>query len=405
MPDFYCRLATASGKIIERDYTSGSEESLRIELEDKEYLILEMRRKSPILAQIASIFRLKPRVSAREFLFFNQELAALLRAGLPIVQSLDILLERRENKIFRRALVDIRDRVKAGEALSDAFQAQGDLFPPLYCSSLASGERSGEVPQVLRRFIAYAKSIMSVKKKVVSALIYPAILFVLSISLIALMVFFIIPKFTEFLTDFGTDLPLITVVMIGFAEFCTSYWQILLAGVIASSAGMITWGKTSGGRFFFHTVQLRLPVLGGIFRDYAQNRFTRTLATLQSGGIPLVVSLDLAAKAVGNAVYERGLIKVAGKVREGESLWETLDQTGLISGLGVEMVKVGESTGALVEMLNEVSEFLDEEIDHKLDRLVSLIEPVMLLFMALVVGTMLMAVYLPLIEVYGKANM
>jgi type IV pilus assembly protein PilC len=148
-----------------------------------------------------------------------------------------------------------------------------------------------------------------------------------------------------------------------------------------------------------------VPVLGGIFTDYAQNRFTRTLATLQSGGIPLVISLDLAAKAVGNAVFERKLIQVAGKVREGRALWETLEETRLISGLGVEMVKVGESTGSLVDMLNDVSDFLDQEIDHKLTRLVALIEPAMLLFLALVVGTMLMAVYLPLLEVYGKANM
>jgi len=258
---------------------------------------------------------------------------------------------------------------------------------------------------VLRRFIDYAKSVMSVKKKVVSAVIYPAILLTLSIGLIALMVFYIIPKFSEFLNDFGTDLPLVTLAMIGFATFCTTHWEILSAAVVCIVGGLVAWARTPGGRLFFHALQLRLPVIGGIFRDYAQNRFTRTLATLQSGGIPLVVSLDLAAKAVGNAVYERGLIQVAGKVREGQPLWETLEETGLISELGIEMVKVGESTGALVDMLNDVSDFLDQEIDHKLARLVSLIEPVMLLFMAVVVGTMLMAVYLPLIEVYGKSNM
>ena len=405
MPDFYCRLATASGEIIERNYTSASEESLRLELEDKDYLVLEMKRKSPVLSQIVSLIRLRPRVSSREFLFFNQELAALLKAGLPIVQSLEILLERRENKVFRRALLDIRDRVKSGEALSDAFMAQGDLFPPLYYSSLASGERSGEVPVVLKRFIAYSKSVMAVKKKVASALIYPAILFTLSIALIGLMVFFIIPKCTEFLSDFGTELPLITRVMIATAEFCTEHWQIIVVLLVGALIGGAAWQRTPGGRLFFDTLQIRAPVIGGIFMDYAQNRFTRTLATLQSGGIPLVVSLDLAAKAVGNAVFEKKLIQVAGKVREGQSLWETLEETGIISGLGVEMVKVGESTGALVEMLNDVSDFLDEEIDHKLNRLVALIEPAMLLFMALVVGTMLMAVYLPLIEVYGKANM
>jgi type IV pilus assembly protein PilC len=404
MPEFQCRLATPGGDIIERSYVSNDESSLRRELEANDYLVLALRQKNPLIEQILGLFRVKARVSPREFLFFNQELSALLKAGLPVLQSLDILLERRENQAFRRALKDIRERVKAGEALSEAFEAQGDLFPRLYGASLASGERSGELPTVLNRYVEYSKNILAVRKKVVSALVYPAILVAMSAGLISLMVFYIIPKFSEFLADFGSELPMITVVIFESATFCVEHWKILVSVLVLSVIGFVAWKRTEVGRVVLDRLMLKIPVIGGIVHDYAQNRFTRTLATLQAGGIPLVPSLEIAARAVGNALFEKELFRVAGRVREGQALWETLEETGLISDIGVEMIKVGESTGALVDMLNEVSSFVDQEIDHKLQRMVALIEPLMLVFMALVVGSMLMAVYLPLIEAIGQSE-
>lgn len=404
MPEFHCRLATPAGDIIERSYVSNDESSLRRELEAADYLVLNLRQKNPLVEQVVGLFRVKARVSSREFLFFNQELSALLKAGLPVLQSLDILLERRENPAFRRALKDIRERVKAGEALSEAFEAQGDLFPRLYSASLASGERSGELPSVLNRYVEYSKNILAVRKKVVSALVYPVILVTLAVGLVGLMVFYIIPKFSEFLSDFGADLPLITVVIFEAATFCVEHWKILVGISTVLIVGFVAWKRTEVGRVVLDRVQLKLPVIGGIAHDYAQNRFTRTLATLQAGGIPLVPSIEIAARAVGNALFEKELFRVAGRVREGQALWETLEETGLISDIGIEMIKVGESTGALVDMLNEVSGFVDQEIDHKLQRMVALIEPLMLVFLALVVAAMLMAVYLPLIQAIGQSE-
>jgi type IV pilus assembly protein PilC len=404
MPEFSCRLATPNGEIIERTHVSTDETSLRRELEAGDYLILDLRQRNPILLQLGSLLRVKPTVSAKEFLFFNQELSALLKAGLPVLQSLDILLERRKNQAFKRALTDVRERVKAGESLSDAFQAQGEMFPSLYAASLASGERSGELPTVLTRFIAYSQNILAVRKKVVSALVYPMILIGLSLALVALMVFYIIPKFSEFLSDFGTDLPIITEIIFQGSMLALEHWKLILAVVLGSTVGFLAWHRSGAGRMFVDRVKLKIPVIGGIAHDYAQNRFTRTLATLQAGGIPLVTSLEIAARAVGNAVFEKELFRVAGKVREGQALWESLEETGLISDIAIEMIKVGESTGALVEMLNEVSGFVDQEIEHRLQRMVSLIEPMMLVFMAVVVGAMLMAVYLPLIEAIGQSR-
>jgi type IV pilus assembly protein PilC len=395
-------VSTPAGEVFWKTLAAADEAALRRDLESQDLLLLDVRRSNPMVRQLAQALRFKSPVSSREFLFFNQELRALVRAGLPIVPSLDVLLERRKNKVFRRALIDVRDRVKGGEALSEAFAAQGDMFPKLYAASLASGERSGELASVLERFVAYMHKLLAVRRKVVSALIYPAILVTLSIVLVALMVFFIIPKFKEFLDDFGAEMPLITKVLVGFSMACRNQWEFILGATVLGIVAAVSYAKSPAGRVALDRLKLRIPIVGGVVQNYAQNRFTRTLGTLQAGGIPLVTSLELSARAVGNAVFEAALLGVAERVREGAPLWESLDNTGLMSDLTIQMIKVGESTGALDEMLKNASDFTDEEIDAKLTRLVTLIEPLMLVFMAVVVATMLLAVYLPLLQAYGQ---
>lgn len=402
MPEFVARVATNAGEVTERSYVHENEASLRRELEGQDLLILDLKQQSAL--SLGKAFNFRRRISMREFLLFNQELSALIRAGLPIVDILDILLERRKNETFKVALMDIRDRVRGGESLSEAFGAQGDMFPPLYSSSLASGEQSGELPAVLRRFIDYTQKVLELKGKVVQALIYPMVLFTLSLALIALMIFYIIPKFEEFLTGFNAELPILTQTILGIATFCSENWILILLSVVGSAFALWAWNRTPAGKLFFDKLSMQLPLIGSVMSDYAQNRFTRTLATLQAGGIPLVTALELSARAVGSPVYERELIQVADKVREGQSLWESLDETGLMSDIAVQMVKVGESTGALDEMLNNASEFTDREIDSRLARIITLVEPVMLIFMAFIVGTMLLSIYLPMIRLYGSAG-
>jgi len=404
MAEFFCRVAYPTGEIVERGFEAADEVALRRELESKEYLILEMRRRNPVLQAITDAIRIKPKISAREFLFFNQELRALIKAGLPVLASLDILLERRKNPTFKQALQDIRDRVKGGESVSEAFAAQGDLFPKLYSSSIASGERSGELPSVLERYVAYQRSIMAIRRKVTAALMYPVILMALCLGLVALMVFYIIPKFNAFLLDFGTELPLITVMLVETATFCTTHWKIIFLTVVGLTIGFMVWKRSGSGRLVVDNLKMKIPLVGSIIHDYAQNRFTRTLGTLVAGGIPLVTALELSAKAVGNTVFERELLKAATEVREGQSLWESLERTGLVRDIAIEMIKVGESTGALEEMLHNASDFTDEEIDYKLTRMVSLFEPLLIVFMAVVVGGMLLALYLPLLRSYSQST-
>lgn len=404
MTQFVCRMALPTGEIVERTIAADSETALRHELEDKDMLVLELRRQNPLASAISDAVKVRPRIAAREFLFFNQEFSALLRAGLPILTSLDILIDRRKNVVFKRALADIRERVKGGEALSDAFAAQGELFPKLYAASLASGERSGELPSVLKRYITYTRSILTIRKKVVGALIYPAILVCVSIALISLMVFYVIPSFSGLFKDLGTDLPWITQTMMNTALFFQAQWKLVAALVVASVVSFVVWHRSPNGKVGFDRLKMKLPLIGDVFRDYAQNRFTRTFSTLLAGGIPLVTSLELAARAVGNAVLETELMGVTVKVREGQPLWESLERTGYITEMAIEMIKVGESTGALVEMLDNASEFSEEEIDYKLSKMVTLIEPIMLVFMALVVTGMLLAFYLPLIRAAGSSK-
>jgi len=397
-------MALPTGEIVERMVVGDTEAAVRREFEDKDMLVLELRRQNPVLAAIGEVVAVRQRIPAREFLFFNQEFSALLRAGLPILTSLDILIDRRKNVVFKKALENIRERVKGGESLSDAFTAQGDLFPKLYAASLASGERSGELPNVLKRYIAYTRSIMTIQKKVVGALIYPAILVCVSIVIVIIMLFKVIPAFATLFATLGTTLPWQTEILVNTATFLQSMWQPILAAAVGGAVAFLLWKRSPTGRVGFDRLKMNLPLVGGVIKDYAQNRFTRTLSTLLSGGIPLVTSLELAARAVGNYVFEKELLGVTVHVREGQPLWECLERTGYVSEMAVEMVKVGESTGSLVEMLDNASEFSEEEIDYRLSKMVTMIEPLMLVFMAVIVTGMILAIYMPLFQAVGQSK-
>jgi type IV pilus assembly protein PilC len=404
MAQFVCRMALPTGEIVERTMAAESEAALRRDLEDKDMLVLELRRQNPLSSAIGEAIALRPRIAVREFLFFNQEFSALLRAGLPILTSLDILIDRRKNLVFKKALENIRERVKGGESLSEAFAAQGELFPKLYAASLASGERSGELPNVLKRYISYTRSIMTIQKKVVGALIYPAILVCVSIVIVVIMLFKVIPAFATLFATLGTTLPWQTEILVDVANFLHSMWKPILALVVGGGVAFLLWKRSPAGRVGFDRLKMQIPLVGGVIRDYAQNRFTRTLSTLLAGGIPLVTSLELAARAVGNFVFEKELLGVTVHVREGQALWECLERTGYVSEMAVEMVKVGESTGSLVEMLDNASEFSEEEIDYRLSKMVTMIEPMMLIFMAVIVTGMILAIYMPLFQAVGQSK-
>ncbi|MBP7149424.1 MAG: type II secretion system F family protein [Acidobacteria bacterium] len=403
MATYRCRLATATGEIIDRDFTAQDPSLLRRELERQDYLVLSVQRRSSVAAAAGEVFHRRAKVRMNEFLFFNQELVALVRAGLPIVESLSLLAERRKHPVFKHALEDVRDRVKGGEALSDAFAAQG-LFPPLYASTLAAGERSGEIATVISRFIKYQKTILGVKRKVIAALTYPAILVGLALVLILILMTYVLPQFESFFKDFGAELPGLTRGVLGVSRVIRDYWLVWLAGGAGLFVALTVWKKTPAGQRWLENFVYRVPVVGSIARKFVVTRFARTLATLIAGGIPMVTCLEIVGRAIGTQIYGAATAGVASKIREGAALWSSLDETQLYPDLMIEMVKVGESSGAVAEMLEHVADFTDEEIEHELQTLVSLVEPALLVAMALIVGMLLLAIYYPLLKVYASSQ-
>jgi type IV pilus assembly protein PilC len=338
----------------------------------------------------------KGHVKMNEFLIFNQELIALLKAGLPVVRSFEILLERQKSPTLRRVLGDVRERVNSGMSISEAFAEEGDLFPRLYWTSLKAGEKSGEIEAVLRRYLKYQKTVLALTRKVASTLVYPAILIALSAGLITILMTYVIPRFTEFFADFNAELPLLTVVVLSIATFLRTHFLLLAAAIGGAGFLVSRWLKTATGREWFDGAILRIPIVGGIFRRFAITQFTRSLGTLLGGGTPLVPALENAADAIGNRSVSRRVRSVVPKVREGRELWKTLEETGIFTDLTIEMIKVGESSGALEEMLAAVSEFYDEEIDLLLARVISFVEPTILVLMGGVIVTILLSVYLPM---------
>ncbi|HEX8172011.1 MAG TPA: type II secretion system F family protein [Thermoanaerobaculia bacterium] len=334
-------------------------------------------------------------ISTDRFLLFNQELLALVRAGLPIVQSFDIMLERQKNPRFREVLSEIREKITSGVALSDAFASYGDMFPPIYATSLRAGERSGDLEGVLKRFLRYQKMIVNLRKKVVGALVYPVILVTLSSAMVFVMITFVIPKFAEFFAGFGAELPWFTQLMINIATTLRANIILTLVAVATTIFLLNRWINSSG-RILWDRFKLRIPFVGGVLHRFAIMQFTQSLGTLLAGGTPMVPAIEIASQSITNQLMATKVYSIVQNVREGEPLWRSLDATGVMSDLAVEMIKVGESTGALTEMLANVSEFYDEEIEARLSRMVAAIEPIILVFMGGVIAVLLYAFYLPL---------
>ena len=393
MPEFIVRVGTPDGEIVERQVRAENGRAAGEEMRRQGLHVFETKRTNLSLRDLLPVSR--GVISTEHFLLFNQELLALVRAGLPIIQSFDIMLERQKNLRFREVLAEVRDKVKSGVALSDAFASYGALFPPIYSSSLRAGERSGDLEGVLRRFLRYQKMIVTLRKRVIGALVYPAVLVTLSGGMVFIMLTFVIPKFTEFFAGFDAELPAFTRGLIAFATFLRTNLVFVVAGTVAGAWLLRHWATTSG-RLLWDRIKLQIPLAGGILHRFAILQFTQSLGTLLSGGTPMVPAIEIAAQSVTNQLVSTKITAVIQNVREGEPLWRSLEHSGVISDLAVEMIKVGESTGALTEMLANVSEFYDEEIESRLSRLVAAIEPIILIVMGGLIALLLYAFYLPL---------
>jgi type IV pilus assembly protein PilC len=396
--EFRCRLGTAGGEIIEGVYVAESEARLRNDLEEKGLFVLSLKPRSglPGLGQLGGGRR--QRVSRQEFLVFNQELATLLKAGMPLVQSLDILRRRVSNPTFKAVLDAVHERVKAGASLSEAFADHSGVFPGVYAASLMAGERSGNLDDVLRRYVAYEKVLGTVRRRTVSALIYPAILVAMMIVLVGIIVVRVVPAFSGFYSNFGRELPLSTRVIVGISDTIMGGAWLLVPALVVVVVGGVAWAKRPGNRVRVDRALLALPIGGPTIRKFSTSQMARTLATLLGGGIPLVNALEIAGGALSNRHLSKELEEVTRRVREGESFAGALTARGVFADVAIKMVEVGESTGALQEMLNSLADFYDDEIETEVARFITLIEPVILVLMGVIIAAVVLALYMPLFE-------
>lgn len=395
--EYVCRVGTPEGRVTERVLEAPDEEALRADLEKQGLHVFQVRRKGvPRGLKLPRLGRRQKAMDAQEFLLFNQELAALLRAGLPLLQALELMHNRVEDEHFKSVLGDIRDRVESGEDLSEAFAAHGEMFPRLYPASLKAGERSGELEGVIRRFIHYQQLVLSARKRAVSALVYPAILVSLSVIMVLALTAFVVPSFTKFYEGTGAELPVLTRVVVGVSHLIRGNWPLVLAVIVLGLVVLWRWGSTPSGRERLDHWKLRVPLLGPVLHHFALSEFCRALSTLLAGGIPLVQAMEIATGAVGNARVRHAIEPEIQRVRQGQSFHEAVEESGVFPSMAVDMAEVGEATGALDEMLANVSDFFDEKVEVQLQRILALVEPALLVFMGVVVALILLSLYLPM---------
>ena len=401
MAEFLCRLADPSGRVVNASYNSVSESELRRRLEDQGFFVYSVREKGKSLSTLLPLSAGRRKIKSQDFVIFNQQFLALIQAGLPILKSLELLTQREKDEQFRTILLDISERVKGGALLSEAFEAQG-IFPKVYTASLFAGEKSGGLEEVLGRFIQYQKTVNATRNKIKTALTYPSILAVLLVVLVSFLLAEVVPRFAQFYAGMDAALPAMTVLLVDISQAIRGH---LIAGMLTSGALLVVltmWARSIRGRSHIDRLKLRLPVIGEVWSKFLFAQLSRTLSTLLSGGTPLVVSLEIVADSTGNRVVTQALNRAVVAVREGQSLSRSLEPSGVVPEVAIEMIEVGESSGNLSEMLGHVADFYDEEVNTRLNQLFTYIEPILLMILAIIVAFVLVALYLPIFSLSSR---
>jgi type IV pilus assembly protein PilC len=394
MNEFTVKLADERGRVQEQTHAAATAEELRSRFTQAGYLVYSVKPRSSLGRQT------KKKIKLDMFLVFNQQFLTLIRAGLPILSSLDLLAKRQKDLGFRAQLEDVGTRVKTGESISSAFEAQGTM-PLVYTTTLLAGERSGNLEEVLQRYLDFQRVSLTFRKKLKASLIYPAFLIVMVIGLFVFLITFVVPRFASLYDQLGTKLPAMTLALLALGQDVQHYGLFVAPVLVLLGYLVVRWSKTEAGANFLDRVRVRTPVLGSVWLKYQVGLFSRTLATLLTGGLPLVPSLETAAKSIESRSIARAAYVAVETVREGKGLAASLERTKVFPELSIEMVEVGESTGALPQMLNSVAEFFEEDVQTSLAAIMSLIEPVILIVMGVVVVIVLIALYLPIFSLNG----
>ncbi|HME99298.1 MAG TPA: type II secretion system F family protein [Terriglobia bacterium] len=391
--EFTVKYAKPTGEVIKSVLVGQNTDEVRHRLQEQGFLPIAIRSRGWGLS-------LRPRkrrqtIKPDDFILFNQQFVALIRAGLPILKSLDLLKDRISNPLLRQHISDVRDRVFSGALLSEAIRAQG-IFPTVYTASVFAGERSGNLVEVITRFVQYQKTILSVRKRFLNSLIYPSFLIVLAIGMIAVILTYVIPKFAELYADLNTPLPVTTRVLIAVSGTIRENLAIVVPALVGVIVVLKIWTSSRRGMHWIDELKLKAPVIGHLWTMFSMAQLARTLATLLQGGIPLVPALESAREASGNRVIAESISSAITQVREGRPISDSLQQTGHFPELALEMIRVGEQTGSLPDMLNHVADFYDEDVNIRSTALLSWVEPVILLVVAVFIATVLISLYMPI---------
>ncbi len=395
MATFSCRIGTPTGKVLTEDREAESADRLRHQLETEGYYVFQVRPRSSYLPFSVS-FSSWRRVQKKDLLILTQELFALIKAGLPIPQVLDLVIERQAQPRLRRVLERVRDAVKGGASLSDASAEHPEVFPPLYVASLRVGEKSGDLPDALARYTHNLKRMITLQKKVSSALFYPAILLGLTTAVVIFLLTVVVPTFSQMYQDFDAQLPYPTQLLLALTDLVRSQILIIIPALLIGLFGLWQWRRTQAGRLYLDYLVLRLPLLGQAMHQFSLATFCRTLGTVLAGGMPMVPALQIATGSVQNHAAQEQLERAIPAVTGGASVAAALEGARAAPPLVLEMVGVGERTGALEEMLHHVADFIEEELDYRLSAMATLIEPIIMVVMGLVVAGIVIAMYLPI---------
>ena len=399
---YTCKLGASDGRILYRDFEATETGVLRKSLEDQGFFVFEVKKKPFQFLFDKGIKRRK--IDNKALLTFNQEMLVLIKAGIPIMQVLDTILERHDTGNLSEVLQQVREDVKGGAALSAAMEKHGRAFPYLYVASIRAGERTGDLPRTIRRYIQYLKRVDSIRKKVVSALFYPAILVIFAFLAVLLLLVYVVPTFSQVYSDSGSQLPALTQMLI---TFTTLLKRFFLLGVILG-AGLITafksWSNTEAGRYTIDRLKLTMPYAGDVFTKYSVAGFTRTLATVLGSGIPIIESLRMSIGTLNNVYMEKRLFEVVRFIEEGGRLSVGLERVNIMPPLALRMLGVGETTGSLEDMLIDISDYLEDELEERMHILTTAIEPAIMLIMGVVIGVIIVAMYLPIFKVAGTVG-
>jgi type IV pilus assembly protein PilC len=396
MSIYTCKIGSSDGRIVVREFDAVNAAILRQSLEDQGYVVFELRKKPLQFLMDRGGGRRK--IGNKDLLTFNQELLTLLKAGLPILQALDTILESGGSKLTE-VLSAVREDVKGGAALSQAFERYPRIFPHLYIASIQAGERTGDLPQTIRRYIIYLKRTEGFRGKIIAALFYPAILVTVASVAVTVLLIYVVPTFSKIYADSGAELPTLTQMLIDFTTFLRHYLVVFIALAIAGVLGLRRWSETQAGRYTIDSLKIKIPLVGPALSRYAVASFTRTLATVLGSGIPIVEALRMSVGTLNNKVMERGMLSAVMRVEEGSTLSSALHSIKLMPPLALRMLSVGETTGSLEEMLGDISDYFEEEIERNLQVLTTAIEPAIMIAMGVVIGVIIIAMYLPIFKI------